>query len=234
MGCRVRRGEVLNFRERNDAELAKVSDEELVRYIVEARGAGRIEAATIAAQVLALRYEPRIKAYVATRLQSKGPLVIEDVAERTLSDAIASVGRFQGATIPEFGGFIFRIAKLRIVDYHRKGRADETPLDVMTPDGEWQHPEIKTGDPTELVDRGDVINQALGELNERHREVVILVRFRRYSHREAAQEINRQFTDAKDDPMSEQNVSQINSRFGRRLDELLEQADDPPPLDDDG
>ena len=30
------------------------------------------------------------------------------------------------------------------------------------------------------------------------------------------------------DPMTEQNVSQINSRFGKRLKELLREAENPP------
>jgi hypothetical protein len=33
--------------------------------------------------------------------------------------------------------------------------------------------------------------------------------------------------------MTEQNVNQINSRFEKRLEELLREADDPSPPDDD-
>ena len=65
----------------------------------------------------------------------------------------------------------------------------------------------------------------------RHREVVIRVRFRRVSHKEAAEYVNRHFGDETDDPMTEQNVSQINSRFGKRLKELLREAEDPPSGD---
>jgi RNA polymerase sigma factor (sigma-70 family) len=221
----------LNFRERNDADLARLGDEELVAYIVDARRARRTDAAVTAAQVLAFRYERRIRGFVGSKLGSKGTLVTEEVAERTISDAIASVAGFGGASVPEFGGWIFRIARNRIVDYHRKGRVEEVPFEVKTPEGEWRERDIETGDPTEVLDSADVINQALGELNDAHREVVILVRFRRLSHREAAAQINSQFSGELNDPMTEQNVSKINSRFGKRLDELLHEAEDPPADD---
>ena len=222
----------MNFRERNDAELARLGDGELIAYIVDARRAGRIEAAVMAAQVLALRYEPRIRGYVTTRLQSKGRAVSDDVAERTISDAIVSVANFEGESLPEFGGWIFQIAKFRIVDYHRKGRVDQVPLEFKSPDGEWVQREIESGDPTEVIDRGDVISQALSELSDVHREVVIRVRFRRFSHKKAADDVNRQFADQMNDPMTEQNVSQINSRFGKRLKELLREAENPPTGDE--
>jgi RNA polymerase sigma factor (sigma-70 family) len=221
----------LNFHERNDAELVQLGDSELVAYILEARRSGRNEAAVLAAKVLAFRYEPRIRAFVRTRLGSKGEVVTDEVAGRTFSDAIASIANFEGESVPEFGGWIFRIAKNRIVDYHRKGRVDQTPLDVRNEDGEWRERDIETGDPTEVVDRGDVINQALGELSERHRAVVIRVRFHRDSHKETAEYVNRHFADQTDDPMTEQNVSQINSRFGKRLKELRDEAEDPPSGD---
>lgn len=218
----------MNFRERNDAELAQLGDSELVAYMLEARRSGRNEAALLAAQVLAFRYEPRIRAYVRTRLGSKGEIVADEVAGRTFSDAIASIASFEGESAPEFGGWIFRIAKNRIVDYHRKRRVEQMPLEVRTPEGEWRERDLETGDPTEVVDRGDVINQALGELSERHRQVVIRVRFHRDSHKEAAEYVNRHLADETDDLMTEQNVNQINSRFGKRLKELRREAEDPP------
>lgn len=222
----------MNFRERNDAELARLDDDKLVAYVVDSRRVGQSEAAVTAAQVLAFRYERRIRAFIANKLGSKGATVIEEVAERTLTDAIGSAAAFEGKTVPEFGGWIFRIARRRIADYHRKGRVDEVPLEFETREGETRERVIPTGDPTEVVDYSSVINQALSELNETHKLVVFLVRFRGISHKTTATQINRHFGDALNDPMTEQNVNQINSRFGKRLDELLEEADDPPPPDD--
>src|SRR3954453_6137077 len=136
--------------------------------MLEARRSARTEAAVLAAKVLAFRYEPRIRAFVRTRLGSKGEIATDEVAGRTFSDAIASIANFEGESVPEFGGWIFRIAKNRIVDYHRKGRVEEIPLEWLAPDGEWVEREIETGDPTAVIDRGDVINQALSELSRTH------------------------------------------------------------------
>ena len=155
------------------------------------------------------------------------------VAHGTNGKDGSAVYAWKGESLPEFGGWIFQIAKFRIVDYHRKGRVHEVPLEFKSPDGEWVQREIERGDPTEVIDRGDVISQALSELSDVHREVVIRVRFRRISHKEAADYVTRHFGDQMNDPMTEQNVSQINSRFGKRLDELLDEAEEPPPVDDD-
>ena len=100
----------LNFRQRNDAELAdlvKRDEDRLLAYIVEARRAGQIEAAVKGAQILAFSYEKQIRAFVHNRLGSKGKLVTEDLAELVLADAIASVGRFEGSSIGEFRALLF-------------------------------------------------------------------------------------------------------------------------------
>ena len=89
----------MNFRQRSDPELdrlAKEDEERLLAYIVEARRANRIEAATRGAQILAWSYEKKVRAFVLNRLGSKGPLVVENLAELTLTDAVASVGKFEG------------------------------------------------------------------------------------------------------------------------------------------
>ena len=146
--------------------------------------------------MLAFRYEPRIRAFVRTRLGSKGEIVTDEVAGRTFSDAIASIANFEGESVPEFGGWIFRIAKNRIVDYHRKGRVRPGPAGYPNrarASGGAGHRDGRSRRgvrprPTSSTRRFD-------ELNERHREVVIRVRFHRTSHKEAAEYVNRHFED---------------------------------------
>jgi RNA polymerase sigma factor (sigma-70 family) len=224
---------VPNFREMSDAELAKLSDETLIDYVVRARAAGKLDAAIDATRVLASRYERMVLGFVHNRLGSKGPAVCDEVAEVIIFDAIKSAPGFEGEDVRSFRGWIFRIARNRIVDYHRKGRVDEIPLEFETREGETREREIVTGDPTKVIDRSSVINQALFELNDVHKLVVFLVRFRGLSHKKTATQINRHFGDALNDPMNEQNVNKINSRFGQRLDDLLDEAEDPPPHDHD-
>ena len=79
-----------------------------------------------------------------------------------------------------------------------------------------------------------VFTQAFDELKQdSHKLVICLVRFYDLPHKEVAEKVNSQFGDQLTDPMTEQNVNQINSRFDKRLDELLREAEDPPPPDHD-
>lgn len=216
----------------NDAELAKRSDDELIAYIVRARAAGGDEAALEAVQILAFHHEDRVTGWFYNQLGSKGPSVVEAVAARTIADAIKSAASFEGATIEEFRGWVFRIARRRRVDYLRKNRVDEVPL-VIDRGEEHEEREFGSGDPLEAVDRASVFNQALSELNQdAHKMVVFLGVLYDLPHKTIAEQVNRQFGEGLDDPMSENNVSQILSRFKKRLDELLDEADDPSPAPD--
>jgi len=229
----------LNFRHLNDAELAnlaKQSEEKLIAYIAEARRAGELELAIRGARVLAYSYEARVRGFVFNKLGSKGPLVAEDIAEVTLADAVASVDSFAGRSMGEFRGWLFTIARRRIVDYMRKDRVDETPLEVDYGEGAEERPATRgqqQTNPMVAIDDSSVFNQAFSELNDAHKLVICLVRFYDLSHKEVAEQVNRHFKGQLDDPMTEQNVNKINSRFDKRLDELLLEADDPSPPDDD-
>ena len=220
-GIWERRGPA-NFRELNDAELYELSDDELVAYIVSARAAGRTRAAEVGVQILAYKHERQVTGFVFNQLGSKGAEVVEQVAARTIADAIAAAASFEGETIEEFRGFLFRIARRRRVDYLRKNRVDEVPL-VNERDEDAREREFSEGDPLEAVDRASVFNQAFRELQrDDHKLVVLLTVFHDLPAKEVAEQVNRQFAAASDDTMSEQNVNQINSRFRKRLDELLD------------
>lgn len=216
-----RRG-TANFRELNDAELYELTDEELIAYIVKARGAGRTAAAELAVQVLAFKHERQVTGFIYNQLGSKGPEVVEQVAARTIADAIAAAASFEGETIEEFRGFLFRIARRRRVDYLRKKRIDQVPLVNERDEDEREREFPGGGDPLEAVDEGSVFNQAFAELRKDSHKLVVLLAMHGYSAKEVAEKVNRQFGASGDDPMTDQNVNQINSRFRKRLDELLD------------
>ena len=100
-------------------------------------------------------------------------------------------------------------------------------------EGPQERDDIGSSDPLDAVDRASIFNQAFSELNDAHKLVICLIRFYDLSHKEVAEQVNRHFKGQMDDPMTEQNVNQINSRFEKRLEELLQEADDPSPPDDD-
>ncbi len=229
----------MNFRRRNDAELDRLAKEDgdrLLAYLIEARRANQIDAATEAARILAYSYQEQVLGFVYNKIGSRGPLVVEEIGELAITDAVKAAGTFKGHTIGEFRGLLFTIARRRIADYLDKGRVDETPLDVDWGEGAKERDTTDSRrftDPTTAIDDSSIFNQAFSELNDTHKLVIFLVRFYDLSHKEVADQVNRQFKGTLNDPMTEQNVNQINSRFDRRLDELLREADDPSPPDDD-
>ena len=175
-GIWERRGPA-NFRELNDAELYELSDDELVAYIVRARAAGRTRAAEVGVQILAYKHERQVTGFVFNQLGSKGAEVVDQVAARTIADAIAAAASFEGETIEEFRGFLFRIARRRRVDYLRKNRVDEVPL-VNERDEDAREREFSEGDPLEAVDRASVFNQAFRELQRDDHKLVVLLTIR--------------------------------------------------------
>lgn len=230
--------EAANFREFNDPELARLSDEELIAYIVRARAAGRPDCAARAAAILAYRQQQRVRAFVAVRLASKGSGVVEEVAEQAVFDAIRGAASFEGGTLKEFRRWVFVIARRRIADRIDKQQRkqdslyEEVPLEQDWGEGPQERP-LPGGDPIEAFERGSVFNQAFGELRKDSHKLVVLLGLYGYSHREIARKVTSQLAGSEADPISENNVSKILSRFNKRLDDLLEEADDPPPPPDD-
>lgn len=224
----------------NDAQLAELSDEKLIAYAVRARAAARLDCAERAIQVIAFRHEKRVRSFVSLRLQSKGDVVCDEVADITLSQAIAGAASFEGGTVKEFRRWIFVIARRRIADQldseRRKKERDygEVPLEEDWGEGPKLRADLPGGDPIAAFDRGSVFNQALGGLKKDSHRLVVLLDIHGIPHKQIAAEVNRQFGDTLTDPMTENNVTKILSRFHKRLDDLLEEADDPaPPPDDD-
>lgn len=218
-----------NFREHNDAALAKLDDEKIIEYIRSARKAGKKDAIEMATQVLAFKYQEKVLGYVRARMERFGSAIYEEVAEVALSDAVVASVRFRGEVLPEFGGLVFRIAFLRIQDYHRKKRIDTEPLTFIDKDGEVRTKEAPVPDKTEQIAelsvRVPVFKKCFAELNPVHQEVIRLVRYQGLSHKAVAEEINRQFSGDSDDPMTDQNVAKIDSRFGKSLKRALDDAE---------
>jgi RNA polymerase sigma factor (sigma-70 family) len=229
---RLGKEDAANFRELNDAQLAKLSDEELVAYIVRARAAGREDAAVLAAQILAFNHESEVLGWFYNNLGSKGQVVVEELAAVTIRDAIKWAASFKGTSDREFRAAVFRIARRRRVDYLRRKRV-ETISFAWAGSEEDEEREFGFGDPLEAIDDMSVFNQAFAELNKDTHKLVVLLSLYRIPHKQIAEKVNRQFKHTGDDPMSENNVSKIISRFNARLDGLFEEADDPPPPPDD-
>ena len=239
----------MNFRQLSDPELARLGKEDqpaLFEYMVSARRAGRLDDAKRAAQILAYSYERMVTGYLWQKIGSKGPMVVDELAGQTLADAVRAAGNFKGSTMGEFRSLVFTIARRRRADYlekhsvkdekGEKQQVVEEPWEKDFGEGPTERPADgrHETDPTDAIGKKSIFSQAFDELNqESHKLVICLVRFYDLPHKEVAEKVNSQFGDQLTDPMTEQNVNQINSRFDKRLDELLREAEDPPPPDHD-
>jgi RNA polymerase sigma factor (sigma-70 family) len=206
------------FRRLDETALAALDEAGLIEYVLAAREAGDRDAEGLGLQIFAFGMQDRILAFVRNKLGSKGDLVIEEVAERAIEDAIRSIEKLRGSTVGEARAFVFKIARLRIVDHHRRARIDTQPLEAQP--GDEPYPGVadpRHDDEAAAVELAILVREALAELREDHRLVVELSIFRRCSAEETADQVNRRVGGQGNDPMSEQNVHQIVSRFRKDL-----------------
>lgn len=224
-------GGMVRFKSLSESELARLDDDPLIAYAVEARDAGESEAMTLALQIFAFGMEDALRACIRNRLDSHGDAVIEEIAERALEDAIRSILNLRGETAPEARAFVFKIARFRIADFLRSGKVDETPIEVAqqaqlgrTPGTAGHEPGLQDDGEIERADVSLVLREALFGLRADHRVAVELFVLDGYSAREAAELANRRLGGESDDSMTEQNVHQIGSRFRKELRARLEEA----------
>ena len=205
------------FRHLNDQQLNELSDDELFDYMIRARGAGEVEAAKLALQMLVFGHLDTIEKRV--RLKVPAEAVDEVVGKAFLS---AFIGRIRGESYGEFRSWLNTIVDRRIADFHRrKNRPDEVALasehegdaDVW---GEMPQVEGEAG----AVETAVVIEQVLGTLGDVHRRVVEIYAFDQATAEETADQVNGEL--APNPAMSKDNVHQIYSRFRKDLIRALE------------
>ena len=163
--------ERVGFRELSDGELDRLSDEELLAYIVDARSAGGAEAARRALMFLVHGYWGSLVARARLKIP---PADVEDVAGEALATAIKS--SFDGQSRGEFRVWLNTIIRRRIADYHRRreGKPDHVPLlsEHETDDELWGAQLAVEFEGTAIdVERAQ--EQAYSELEkDEHRQVV--------------------------------------------------------------
>lgn len=200
-----------SFRELREHELTKLSDEDLIAYVVGARAAGRTDTMTTAVRILAHGYH----SIVEMRVRLKVPT--EHVAEVT-DDAILSAMRaaFDGQSVGEFKSWLHTITQRRIADFHRgrESKPDTVPLPSTGDDDSWRD-ELAVEFEGVSIDAERAIDTAMGELSDAHAEAVDLNVFEDLPAGEVARRLD----------LTEANVHQIKSRFKRRVRDLLEVGD---------
>lgn len=200
-----------------EPELAKLDDATLIERALAAREAGRWEEAREALRIFAFGMGDAVRAFVRNRLDSQGESVVDEVAERALEDAIRSIHNLRGRTAAEARAFVFKVARLRIVDFHRSRRLEMTPLGAG---GEGDTaadtaPRLQVESVAEGVHAHLLLEQAMEGLRRDHRDVVAMFVLLGYTARETAEHLSARAEGPAAHRISEQNVHQIGSRFRR-------------------
>lgn len=152
--------------------LDRLSDEDLVAYVVAAREAGQPEAGKRANDMLAFRIQPLIEARVAAKV---GPDAREDVVMEVLTSFLQSA--FDGKVILSVRAFAATICKRRIADHYR--RIERNPDQVPLPGGDaddenvWGE-EPGTEDDTSAIGYMGIVARLLADRNELHQRVIKL------------------------------------------------------------
>ena len=210
------------FSELNEQQLDRLSDDELIEYIREARRASRGDAERLAVQILVWGHRENLRRRVSIKVPRED---VDDVADEALVSAVGAV--FSSATVGEFRSWLNTIVDRRIADYHKRRRIHTEPLPEEHEGDEevWQRKGAPTiPGPAHRVESRMLIEEATRELSEPHRRVVELRRLYGYSAKDAAVEVNNHFGDRLDTPMREDNVHQICSRFDGSLRAIIESA----------
>jgi RNA polymerase sigma factor (sigma-70 family) len=202
--------------ELGEAELRRLDEAELIEHALAARAAGRWSEARDALRIFALGMGDAVRAFVRNRLGSQGESVADEVAERALEDAIRSIATLRGQTAGEARAFVFKIARLRVVDFHRSHRLELTPLgnvgDAEAAAGAAGR--LRVESEADAVHALLLLEQAMEGLRGDHRDVVAMFVLLGYTARETAEHLSAR-AEGPVKRISEQNVHQIGSRFRR-------------------
>lgn len=200
------------FRRRNEHELAQLSEDELIAYLVAARKAGDRDASGLAVSMLVWGRMDWVRIRVAAKTPTDK---VDEVAEAAMHAAIlgALKGGFDGTSAGEFVNWLKTITARRIADFHRDPKRDVRLVPLLSRDddeeGRGVEPAVEFEGDTVDVQRA--IETALSELSPEHREVVNLYIFDDLPGPEVSDRTGQ----------SEANIHQIARRFRKRIDELL-------------
>ena len=211
----------MTFRERDEWELSRISDAEILAYVATARRAGRADAMRAALAVFAFRRHDDLVRFASARVPSRQDA--EDLAQQAIESVFKAA--FDGSATGEAVNFVYTILRRRIADFleQRKRRGGpERALPEELDDDEAGGPDAAVEeDFAPAVDSRDVIERGKDGLSEAHRMVVDVYLENGFDAKETAAKVNTAFPDL-DPPMSDANVHQIARRFRETLRDQLE------------
>ncbi|MGA7435747.1 MAG: hypothetical protein WBW44_09030 [Solirubrobacterales bacterium] len=209
----------MDFQPKSESALDRLTDDEIIDYISNARDAAEIAAFRIAVGVLAYRREPMVRAKIQLKVDSDQD--IEDLVTIVLTDTIKT--GFEGTHMGEFVNLLQTITRRRIADFYSKNRL-ETEEYIETGEDEG-NPATPVSSPSTdgVVAIEQLIADDLAGLSESHR-LVIDFYLKGHQADEVADLVNEQI-ETGNSRMTPANVHQITKRFRDRMAEHLKESD---------
>ncbi len=196
----------IRFQTYDELQLHRLSDDELLACLRDARAKGELDGAKLALQILVFGYMEHVRARVALKVPEHA---VDEVSGHALVSAIA--GAFRGASKGEFRSWLHVIVDRRIADFHRAGRVE---IVALAP----EHDAVaRLDDETSAIAAENVVRTTMAELSEVHRAVIDRYVFDGLSAEETSRELGRLFPALGNSPISPQNVHKIAQRFRDRL-----------------
>jgi RNA polymerase sigma factor (sigma-70 family) len=213
-----------DFRHLSDPELSRLSDDGLLQCMRAARAAGKPGEVKRGLKELVVRHTEDVRRRVRMKIP---PADVDDVTQTALISAITSA--FAGSSTGEFQSWLNTIVARRIADFHRDREGDPAFTALVEQhegDGEFwgEQPQSLESDARE-TDLRLTIARTIEEFNEVHQVVIVLYCYLRRQAADAADEVNGRFAGTLDQPMTENNVQAIGSRFRKRLRDRLVEDD---------
>lgn len=212
----------------SDAELSRLSDEDLVARVAAAREAGDRSAALQAIGILAFGYLGQVRARVEMKVP---PDQVDDVVNEIMISAMKS--SFDGKSVGEFSSWLHTITRRRIADAAERTartREKERKLPSENAEDDDSLPDaLGVGGGQEEAELLTVVRQALEQITDpAHKRVIELygsvdMGFSGLPARDTAKMVNAELGE-NPHAMSETNVHKIYQRFCASIREQIEES----------
>jgi DNA-directed RNA polymerase specialized sigma24 family protein len=212
------------FRPRTELQLHKMGDEELVRYVVDAKRAGRQEEAETGMFILLFKHESRMRYRVSLQvpahLQKHADAVADWVVPRVWDSLLKLPLR--GESVGEFVNYYKAAVRGRVIDFFKTTEGKTLERQEQLPSEHQGEPGTRAdalGEDFDVdaviaqIDLEEIVDAALGQMD--NSEHIAIIR-RAFWDDQASNAVAEEFG------TSAMNVDQIKSRFRKLLREECE------------
>ena len=134
---------------------------------------------------LYLKYQPRFLKY-CTRVLQNDVALAADIVDEAMIEIWKSAGNFAGKSLPST--WMYSIMRFRLIGYLRKNK--EILLEDDTAAINMEDTALRPDEELELSQTNSSLVKQLGQLSDKHREVIELVYFKELSVKEVAQTLD--------------------------------------------